>query len=96
MFAAGDAVRTRNPGEAHGIRRESFTAAGRQGEVAAHTALGQDDVFADVPWWWSDQYDATVQAIAAEARLDLAAAHDAAADLAALTSVLRAAARGAT
>ena len=144
VFAAGDAVRTRNPGEAHGIRLESFTAAGRQGEVAAHTALGQDDVFADVPWWWSDQYDATVQAmgvaragareevldvpggllvlsvvgdrlvaacgvthgpgiaravraagpaIAAEARLDLAAAHDAAGDLAALTSVLRAAAR---
>lgn len=65
VFAAGDAVRTRDPGETHGTRLESFTAAGRQGEVAAHTALGEDDAFTDVPWWWSDQYDATVQAIGA-------------------------------
>ena len=144
VFAAGDAVRTRHPGEAHGIRLESFTAAGRQGEVAAHTVLGQDDAFTDVPWWWSDQYDATVQsmgvapagareevldvpggllvlsvvgdrlvaacgvthgpgiaravrvagpAIAAGARLDVGAAHAAAGDLAALTAVLRTAAR---
>ena len=144
VFAAGDAVRTRHPGEAHGIRLESFTAAGRQGEVAAHTVLGQDDAFTDVPWWWSDQYDATVQsmgvapagareevldvpggllvlsvvgdrlvaacgvthgpgiaravrvagpAIAAGARLDVGAAHAAAGDLAALTAVLRNAAR---
>ena len=144
VFAAGDAVRTRHPGEAHGIRLESFTAAGRQGEVAAHTVLGQDDAFTDVPWWWSDQYDTTVQAmgvtpadareevldvpggllvlsvvgdrlvaacgvthgpgiaravrvagpaIAAGARLDVGAAHAAAGDLAALTAVLRTAAR---
>jgi 3-phenylpropionate/trans-cinnamate dioxygenase ferredoxin reductase subunit len=63
VFAAGDAVRTRHPGEPHGIRLESFTAAGRQGEVAAHTVLGEDEAFTDVPWWWSDQYDATVQAM---------------------------------
>ncbi|HSO64694.1 MAG TPA: FAD-dependent oxidoreductase [Ornithinibacter sp.] len=63
VFAAGDAVRMQHPGEAHGIRLESFTAAGRQGEVAAHAMLGQDDAFTDVPWWWSDQYDATVQAM---------------------------------
>ncbi|GAA4409189.1 hypothetical protein GCM10023168_27620 [Fodinibacter luteus] len=63
VFAAGDAVRTRRPGELPGIRLESFTAAGRQGEVAAHAMLGGDDAFTDVPWWWSDQYDATLQAI---------------------------------
>ena len=61
MFAAGDAVRTRHPGEPRGIRLESFTAAGRQGEVAAHTVLGEDEAFTDVPWWWSDQYDANLQ-----------------------------------
>ena len=112
--------------------------------MAAHTVLGQDDAFTDVPWWWSDQYDATVQsmgvapagareevldvpggllvlsvvgdrlvaacgvthgpgiaravrvagpAIAAGARLDVGAAHAAAGDLAALTAVLRTAAR---
>ncbi len=60
VFAAGDAVRMRRPGESHGIRLESFSAAGRQGEVAAHTMLGRQDSFTDVPWWWSDQYDATL------------------------------------
>ena len=60
VFAAGDAVRMRRTGESYGIRLESFSAAGRQGEVAAHTMLGRDDTFADVPWWWSDQYDATL------------------------------------
>ena len=63
VFAAGDAVRMRRPGDAYGIRLESFSAAGRQGEVAAHTMLGRDDGFTDVPWWWSDQYDATLQSI---------------------------------
>ena len=60
VFAAGDAVRMRRTGESHGIRLESFSAAGRQGEVAAHTMLGREDSFTDVPWWWSDQYDATL------------------------------------
>ena len=60
VFAAGDAVRMRRTGESLGIRLESFSAAGRQGEVAAHTMLGRHDSFTDVPWWWSDQYDATL------------------------------------
>ena len=60
VFAAGDAVRMRRTGQPHGIRLESFSAAGRQGEVAAHTMLGREDAFTDVPWWWSDQYDATL------------------------------------
>jgi 3-phenylpropionate/trans-cinnamate dioxygenase ferredoxin reductase subunit len=65
VFAAGDAVRMRHPGQARGIRLESFTAAGRQGEVAAHAMLGGDETYSDVPWWWSDQYDATLQSIGA-------------------------------
>lgn len=63
VFAAGDAVRMRHPGEARGIRLESFTSASRQGEVAARAVLGGDDTYTDVPWWWSDQYDATLQSI---------------------------------
>ena len=63
VFAAGDAVRMRHPGQARGIRLESFTAAGRQGEVAAHAMLGGGETYTDVPWWWSDQYEATLQSI---------------------------------
>jgi 3-phenylpropionate/trans-cinnamate dioxygenase ferredoxin reductase subunit len=144
VFGAGDAVRMRGPGSAHGIRLESFTPAGRQGEVAAHAMLGLADTYTDAPWWWSDQYDATVQctgiappgahevvldvpagmlvlslvqgrlvavcgaahgpaiarpvraagpAVAAAATVDLDAVRSAAGDLAALTTLLRAAGR---
>ncbi|MBR7742695.1 FAD-dependent oxidoreductase [Phycicoccus sp. BSK3Z-2] len=63
VLAAGDAVRVRGPGGSRGVRLESFTAAGRQGEVAAAVALGEDDAFTDVPWSWSDQYDASMQSM---------------------------------
>ena len=62
VFAAGDATRM-TTGAGRGIRLESFTAAGRQGVVAATNALGGDDAFAGPPWSWSDQYDATMQAV---------------------------------
>ncbi|MEO6791812.1 MAG: FAD-dependent oxidoreductase [Ornithinibacter sp.] len=63
VLAAGDAVRlVTGPGD-RGIRLESFTAAGRQGEVAAAVAMGGADTFEDVPWSWSDQYDATMQVL---------------------------------
>ncbi|NHA67198.1 NAD(P)/FAD-dependent oxidoreductase [Phycicoccus flavus] len=60
VLAAGDVVRRRGPGP-HGVRLESYTAAGRQGAVAAGVALGSDEVFDDVPWTWSDQGDLTMQ-----------------------------------
>ena len=63
VLAAGDAVRMRTSDDHRGVRLESFTAAGRQGEVAAAVALGEDAAFTDVPWSWSDQYDATMQAV---------------------------------
>ncbi|MBM6406006.1 FAD-dependent oxidoreductase [Phycicoccus sp. CSK15P-2] len=61
VLAAGDGVRMVPPAGGRGVRLESFTAAGRQGEVAADTALGLEAAFTDAPWSWSDQYDATMQ-----------------------------------
>ncbi|MEO7422905.1 MAG: FAD-dependent oxidoreductase [Ornithinibacter sp.] len=63
VLAAGDAVRMVTWHGDRGIRLESFTAAGRQGEVAAAVAMGGEDTFDDVPWSWSDQYDATMQVL---------------------------------
>lgn len=63
VFAAGDAVRMLRLRGGRAVRLESFTAAGRQGEVAATVAMGGDAGFDDVPWSWSDQYDATMQVI---------------------------------
>jgi 3-phenylpropionate/trans-cinnamate dioxygenase ferredoxin reductase component len=62
IFAAGDVVRMRLPGAlGQGVRLESYQAAARQGEIAARVMLGEDKVFSDIPWQWSDQYDATLQ-----------------------------------
>ncbi|KRE63639.1 FAD-dependent oxidoreductase [Nostocoides sp. Soil756] len=63
VLAAGDVVRMRAAGGGRGERLESYTAAGRQGAVAAATALGVDDPFDDVPWSWSDQGDASMQSM---------------------------------
>jgi 3-phenylpropionate/trans-cinnamate dioxygenase ferredoxin reductase subunit len=63
VLAAGDAVRMRAAGGGRGERLESYTAAGRQGAVAAATGLGVDDPFDDVPWSWSDQGDASMQSM---------------------------------
>lgn len=61
VLAAGDVVRMTTSAGGPGVRLESYTAAGLQGEVAADTALGRDAAFTDAPWTWSDQYDATLQ-----------------------------------
>ncbi|WP_299444841.1 NAD(P)/FAD-dependent oxidoreductase [uncultured Phycicoccus sp.] len=63
VLAAGDAVRMVGGHGERGVRLESYTAAGRQGEVAAAVAMGGTESFDDVPWSWSDQYDATMQAM---------------------------------
>ena len=61
VLAAGDAVRMVDGGGGRGLRLESFTAAGQQGAVAAAVAMGGEESFHDVPWTWSDQYDAMMQ-----------------------------------
>ncbi len=62
VLAAGDAVRMVGAvGGTRGLRLESFTAAGQQGAVAAAVAMGGEESFRDVPWSWSDQYDAMLQ-----------------------------------
>jgi 3-phenylpropionate/trans-cinnamate dioxygenase ferredoxin reductase component len=63
VFAAGDAVRMRHSPDTAGIRLESWQPAGRQAVVAARAMLGMDEVYADQPWTWSDQYDFMMQSV---------------------------------
>jgi 3-phenylpropionate/trans-cinnamate dioxygenase ferredoxin reductase component len=62
IFAAGDCCSY--PVAVYGGRRvrlESWRNAQEQGNVAAANMLGKAQAFDAVPWFWSDQYDLTLQ-----------------------------------
>ncbi len=62
IFAAGDCCAF--PLAAHGGRRvrlESWRNAQEQGALAAGNMLGRAEPHGAVPWFWSDQYDHTLQ-----------------------------------
>ncbi|AJC82046.1 FAD dependent pyridine nucleotide-disulfide oxidoreductase protein (plasmid) [Rhizobium etli bv. phaseoli str. IE4803] len=62
VFAAGDCCSFPLP--IYGGRRvrlESWRNAQEQGTLAAANMLGLDEAVSSVPWFWSDQYDMTLQ-----------------------------------
>jgi len=62
IFAAGDCCSF--PHALYGMKRmrlESWRAAQEQGAHAARAMLGASDPYQSVPWFWSDQYDLTLQ-----------------------------------
>ncbi len=62
VFAAGDCCSFPHP--LYGGRRlrlEAWRNAQDQGNAAAANMLGEVQAFAAVPWFWSDQYDETLQ-----------------------------------
>jgi 3-phenylpropionate/trans-cinnamate dioxygenase ferredoxin reductase subunit len=62
IFAAGDCCSFPHPlyGGAR-IRIESWRAAQEQGSHVARAMLGASEPYNAVPWFWSDQYDLTLQ-----------------------------------
>ncbi|WP_225174680.1 MULTISPECIES: FAD-dependent oxidoreductase [unclassified Bradyrhizobium] len=61
IFAAGDCCSFPHPLYGDRIRLEAWRNAQRQGAVAAANMLGANRTYDDVPWFWSDQYDQTLQ-----------------------------------
>ena len=59
IFAAGDCCNF--PYGGGRVRLESWRCAQDQGAHAARAMLGAKDAFARTPWFWSDQYDLTLQ-----------------------------------
>jgi 3-phenylpropionate/trans-cinnamate dioxygenase ferredoxin reductase subunit len=59
VFAAGDCCNFEWRGDR--VRLESWRAAQDQGAYVAAAMLAAQDPFAKVPWFWSDQYDLTLQ-----------------------------------
>jgi 3-phenylpropionate/trans-cinnamate dioxygenase ferredoxin reductase subunit len=61
VFAAGDVANFPNPILGERLRLEHWANAQNQGVAAAKAMLGSEEPYADVPWFWSDQYDLNLQ-----------------------------------
>lgn len=61
IFAAGDVANWWHPGLGERLRVEHYDNAQNQGVAAAKSMLGKGEPYAPVPYFWSDQYDLTLQ-----------------------------------
>jgi 3-phenylpropionate/trans-cinnamate dioxygenase ferredoxin reductase subunit len=68
VFAAGDCANTPLPCLGRRVRLESWANAQNQAIVAAKAALGKEDRYDELPWFWSDQYDVNLQILGLPAR----------------------------
>ena len=63
VFAAGDCTNHPNPVLGRRLRLESVPNAMEQSRVAAANLAGNPKTYANVPWFWSDQYDLKLQMV---------------------------------
>jgi 3-phenylpropionate/trans-cinnamate dioxygenase ferredoxin reductase subunit len=61
VYAAGDIAQHPNPILGRSIRVEQWQNGQHQAQAAARSMLGGNTPFAEVPWFWSDQYDVNLQ-----------------------------------
>ncbi|WP_406044594.1 FAD-dependent oxidoreductase [Micromonospora sp. NBC_00898] len=61
VYAAGDVANHWHPLFGERIRVEHFDNASRQATAAANNMIGRTTVYADPHWFWSDQYDHSLQ-----------------------------------
>lgn len=65
IFAAGDIANHPNPILGHRVRVEHWQNAQHQSAIAAHNMVARGpadyELFAEVPWVWSDQYEVNLQ-----------------------------------
>ena len=61
VFSAGDVTNHPNPLLGRRVRLESWENAQNQAINTAKAMLGMLQPYAEIPWFWSDQYDANIQ-----------------------------------
>jgi 3-phenylpropionate/trans-cinnamate dioxygenase ferredoxin reductase subunit len=61
VYAIGDCTKHPNPVYGRHLRLESVHNAIEQGKTAAAAITGDTVPYAQVPWFWSDQYDVKLQ-----------------------------------
>ncbi len=72
-FAVGDVATTWNAAYARPLRQETWRNAENQARAVAEIICGRVTPYVEIPWMWSDQYDANIQmlGIAAQAQSSL-------------------------
>ena len=61
IFAAGDICSFPHAASGRRMRLECWKNAEDQGRIAARNLLGESTPYVDVPWFWSDQYELSIQ-----------------------------------
>lgn len=70
IYAAGDVAAHFHPGCGRHVRVEHHDNAVKQGAVAARNMLGEDVAYTDPHWFWSDQYEHSLQSVGFHDRCD--------------------------
>ena len=70
IFASGDVTSHLNPLLGRHVRLESWQNAQNQAIAVAQVMLGGEAPYAEIPWFWSDQYDINLQITGAPERWD--------------------------
>jgi len=70
IYAAGDVTRHFNPLLGRHVRLEAWQNAQNQGIAVAKVIAGGNTPFAEVPWFWTDQYETNLQMAGAPDRWD--------------------------
>jgi NADPH-dependent 2,4-dienoyl-CoA reductase/sulfur reductase-like enzyme/nitrite reductase/ring-hydroxylating ferredoxin subunit len=70
VFAVGDVARWPDPRGGGQVRIEHWAVAQRQGQAVARTLMGERGPFVDVPFFWSQHYDVSLNYVGHAARWD--------------------------
>ena len=70
VFSVGDAANHLNPILGRRLRLESWQCAQNQAIAVARVMCGDSTPYAEVPWFWSDQFDSNIQMVGVPSKTD--------------------------